>query len=169
MDEGCIPQCYSHSRTTWSAPCTSDPCGHLALRPWISVHEREFETCPDWGPVVDKVRDCTPILLKAIRVYRFDHSASRVAKVRNVSMPGSQLQPPCQQTASLPQVADGDEVRCIEGCVRAPTFAVFQLRVSPFTGLRELRAKRTFPGRSGRWAKAKWAKAKVRDQRLGIY
>src|ERR1700690_2655931 len=51
----------------------------------------EFETCPSWGPVVDDARQSRPIFLKTRRADRFDHSASRRAKVRNVSTTGSQL------------------------------------------------------------------------------
>jgi hypothetical protein len=50
----------------------------------------EFETCPRWGPGMDKHRQSAPMILKALHFDRFDHSASWPAKVRNVSRLGSQ-------------------------------------------------------------------------------
>jgi len=51
----------------------------------------EFETCPSWGPSVDRCWPSTPIILKTLSVARFDHSANWPAKVRNVSKVGSQF------------------------------------------------------------------------------
>ena len=51
----------------------------------------EFETCPSWGPSMDKQRQTAPMILKALHFDRFDHSANWPAKVRNVSRLGSQI------------------------------------------------------------------------------
>jgi hypothetical protein len=51
----------------------------------------EFETCPIWGPSVDRCWPSTPIILKTLGVARFDQSANWTAKVRNVSRLGSQF------------------------------------------------------------------------------
>ena len=56
---------------------------------WFQI---EFETCPRWVPAMDGRQRSTPIILKALGVDRFDHSASWPAKVRNVSRLGSQLE-----------------------------------------------------------------------------
>ena len=50
----------------------------------------EFETCPDWVPTVDKRRRCARIDLKTMDVCGFDQRDSWPAKVRNVSILGSQ-------------------------------------------------------------------------------
>ena len=55
-----------------------------------TVRLGEFETCPSWGPGVDKRRRTTPIILKALGVDGLDHSAGWPAKVRNVSRLGRQ-------------------------------------------------------------------------------
>jgi hypothetical protein len=51
----------------------------------------EFETCPSWGPGVDRCWPSTAIILKTLGVDWFDQSASWPAKVRNVSRLGSQI------------------------------------------------------------------------------
>jgi hypothetical protein len=51
----------------------------------------EFETCPDWVPVMDTGRQFARIALKTMGDYGFDQRADRVTKVRNVSRLGSQI------------------------------------------------------------------------------
>jgi hypothetical protein len=52
----------------------------------------EFETCPDWVPGMDTARPSASMMMKTKSVHGFDHTASRVAKVRNVSYLESQIQ-----------------------------------------------------------------------------
>ena len=56
-----------------------------------SLDSDEFETCPIWVPSMDISRRFAPISLKPIRVHGFDHKASWVARVRNVSRLGRQV------------------------------------------------------------------------------
>ena len=50
--------------------------------------------CPDWVPSMDVGQRFARITVKTIAVHGFDHRASRVAKVRNVSRLRSQYQSP---------------------------------------------------------------------------
>ena len=56
----------------------------------VLVSPGEFETCPDWVPVMDTGKQLARIAPKTISGHGFDYRANRVAKVRNVSTPGSQ-------------------------------------------------------------------------------
>jgi hypothetical protein len=51
----------------------------------------EFETCPDWVPAMDTGQRVARIALKTMGDHGFDQRADRVAKVRNVSRMGSQI------------------------------------------------------------------------------
>jgi len=51
----------------------------------------EFETCPDWVPIMDMDQRFARIALKTMGDQGFDQKARQVARVRNVSMPGSQF------------------------------------------------------------------------------
>ena len=68
----------------------------MVVKRWIThpevvlVSPVEFETCPGWGPSVDRCWRSTPIILKTLGVDWFDQSANWPAKVRNVSRLGSQ-------------------------------------------------------------------------------
>ena len=48
----------------------------------------EFETCPDWVPVMDTCQEFAWIALKTMGDHGFDQRANRASKVRNVSRPG---------------------------------------------------------------------------------
>jgi hypothetical protein len=61
------------------------------LKSWITAHPEvtlgslgEFETCPDWVPVMDTGQQFARIALKTMGDHGFDHRANREAKVRNV-------------------------------------------------------------------------------------
>src|SRR3989442_12287995 len=58
------------------------------------VQNGEFETCPVWVLGMDMGWRFGPIVLKTMRVPRFDHGAIWVAKVRNVSRGGGQKKSP---------------------------------------------------------------------------
>jgi hypothetical protein len=49
----------------------------------------EFETCPDWVPVMDTGQQFARIALKTMGDHGFDQRADQVAKVRNVSNVGA--------------------------------------------------------------------------------
>src|SRR6266851_6409023 len=74
------------------------PAVAQADEPWLlgasvlarGVQNGEFETCPVWVLGMDMGWRFGPIVLKTMRVPRFDHGAIWVAKVRNVSRVGSQ-------------------------------------------------------------------------------
>jgi hypothetical protein len=51
----------------------------------------EFETYPDWVPGMDIGQRFARISLKTVHLHGFDHTAIRLAKVRNLSRPGSQI------------------------------------------------------------------------------
>ena len=53
----------------------------------------EFETCPDWVAVMDTGQQFVRITLKTMGDHGFDQRADPVAKVRNVSNVGSQVDP----------------------------------------------------------------------------
>jgi len=56
----------------------------------------EFETCPDWVPVMDTGPQFARIALKTMGDHGFDQRADRAAKVRNVSSVGSQTALVCR-------------------------------------------------------------------------
>ena len=57
----------------------------------VGPENSEFETCPDWVPVMDTGQQFAWIALKTMGEHGFDQRANRVAKVRNVSSVGSQI------------------------------------------------------------------------------
>ena len=60
----------------------------------VLVSLGEFETCPDWVPVMDTGQQFARIALKTMGDHGFDQRVNRVAKDRNVSSVGSQFRFP---------------------------------------------------------------------------
>jgi hypothetical protein len=67
---------------------------------WLTAHPElilgslgEFETCPDWVPSMGTARPSASMMMKNRIVHGFDHTANWIAKVRNVSRLGSQVDP----------------------------------------------------------------------------
>src|ERR1017187_1897244 len=61
----------------------------MTADPEITGSLGEFETCPDWVPVMDMGQQFAWIALKTMGEHGFDQRTNRVAKVRNVPNVGS--------------------------------------------------------------------------------
>jgi hypothetical protein len=71
---------------------TSQPTSWITWNPEVTLGSLgEFETCPDWVPVMDIGQQFARIALKTMGDQGFDQRADRATKVRNVSRLGSQF------------------------------------------------------------------------------
>jgi len=107
-------QIHSHHSIPHQLPdgpqiCLSADPARVTHHPEVTLGSLgEFETCPDWVPVMD-TGQLSRIALKTMGDHGFDQRANRVAKVRKVSRLGSQNQFRHLKICSLSRLAGSSD------------------------------------------------------------